>query len=92
MMRSGTIDIIEGFEYIQSLPTTVSAALRHNVGDHVEPTKTVAQRIGEFNIKTASILEMKSVIRDIYDHLKVLDDNGVDLACSKLDIENLWIG
>lgn len=92
MMHSGKIGSIEGFEYIQNLSTIISAALRHNVGDYVEPTKTVAQRIGEFNIRTDSILEMKSVIRDIYNHLKVLDDQGIDLACSKLDIENLWIG
>lgn len=92
MMKNGYISKIEGFDYIQSMPAIISAALRHNIGDTVEATRTVSQRIGEFNIKTDSIDEMKAAIRDIYEHLKVLNEQGTDLACSKLDIENLWIG
>lgn len=92
MMKSGRISRIEGFDYIGKMPSIISAALRHNVGDMVEATGTVAQRIGEFNLKTDSVAEMKVAVQDVYDNLKVFDEAGDDLACSKLDMNTLWIG
>lgn len=89
MMHDGKIASIEGMDYIKQMPTVVSAALRHNVGDIVSPTRTVHQRIGEINIKTKSIDEMIDSINDIYNHLKVFNEDGEDLACSKLDVEGI---
>lgn len=89
MIHPGHIRDIVGFDYIQSQPYVVSASLRHFAGETVEATRTVNQRIGEFNIKTNSVSEMKKAILDVYDHLQVFNDRGEDLMCSKIDVHTI---
>lgn len=92
MVRAGKISRIDGFDYIKNRDYIVSAALRHNVGDIVEGTRTVNQRSGEFNIKTISIEGMKNAIKEIYSKLKIYDQHNAEMSCSQLDIDSMWIG
>lgn len=92
MMKAGKIQHIAGMEYINSMPSVVSAALRHSDGETVEATKTVNQRVGEYNLRTNSIEEMKQAIQEIYDNLKVYDEEGNDLMVSKLNLEVVKLG
>lgn len=89
MMKQGKISKIVGFDKIVNMPEVVSAALRHEEGEMVEATKTVNQRVGEINIKTDSIEQMAFVIREIYDVLDVLDENGRSLVVSKLPVKEV---
>lgn len=90
MIRSGKISKIEGFDLIKKQKFLVSGALRHRENEFVEATKTVNQRIGEFNICTNSVQEMKNAIRFIYDNLKVFDENGNSMMCSYLDLDAIF--
>lgn len=89
MMKPGKIAKIEGFELIQNQSFIISAALRHGVSDVVDETHTVSQRIGEFNIVSDSLQDMKKAIKFVYDNLKIYDEKGNLLNCSYLDLENI---
>lgn len=89
MVRSGLIKKIIGEDYIKSLPQVVSYAFRHQEGEFVKATKTVNQRIGEINILTKDLDDLKQVISGIYDHLTVLDENGENMIVSKVDLSQL---
>ena len=81
--------ISEGFDFIKNQSFIISAALRHDVSDVVDETHTVSQRIGEFNIVSDSLQDMKKAIKFVYDNLKIYDEKGNLLNCSYLNLENI---
>ncbi len=88
-LKPGKISRIEGFEELKQHPNFVSISKSYNVGDEVKETKDVRQRFGEFCIVSDSFEEMKRILDDVFEKLKVLDDKGENMLIEVFNTNKL---
>ncbi len=88
-LKPGKIAEISGIDEIKSRPDVVSAFVKMEEGEIVEPCHNVNQRLCEIDIVTDSVEKMQETINWIYSTLKVTDEQGNDMVTSKFDVKFL---
>ncbi len=76
LVRIGTIKIIKGLDKISALPDVVSVNPSYREGDVVNEEGTLKQIICRFYIVSENKQRLRATILQIYNELKVLDENG----------------
>lgn len=84
-LSAGKIGKMEGFEEVKSDKAVVSLCPRCEVGEKIEWTFNVNQRMAEVDIVCDTTEKLKSKIDDIQKTLKVLDTNGKDMTYEYFD-------
>lgn len=85
----GTISAVTDKKELLEIPGVEFVSFRHDVGDKIEFTGNVNQRIAEFNIYGETPEQLKDTITQVEEKLKVLDTDGKDMVFCKFDI-NTW--
>ena len=88
-ITKGVITSITDKEMLMAIPGVRYVSFRHFVGDVVEFTGTVNQRVAEFNILGESPVDLKNTVSSVQETLKVFNENGEDMVFCKFDI-NTW--
>ena len=83
--RPGKICKFDGMKIISSNPCVLSASKRYHCGETVPASGDVRQRVAEFVVFLPNREAIHSFISDVYDNLKIEDENGNDMIISKLD-------
>ena len=86
MVGPGVIASIEGDAAIKANKNVISGSFRRFVGERIERTGDVKQRLGEYNILAKTKEELRETIRFVEDTLVVRDTEGRDMFISKPDV------
>lgn len=86
-IKDGEITYITPKEELIRISGVEYVSFRHKVGDRVELTGTVNQRIAEFNICGKTPQGLKKTIGDVEERFKVLDKNNTDMVFCKFDAD-----
>ena len=81
--KPGTISVYEGFDELKNHPNVVSVSKRTKVGETVPASGNVQQRIAEVVVLAPDRDSIPSLVDYVYNNIKVLDENGVDMIVSK---------
>lgn len=84
-LRAGKIAEIEGLEEIKKHPNVVSVFERFKLNDEIKSTHNVNQRFGEIDIVCDSNRQIAEVSKQIFDLLKIKDENGLNMIVSDFD-------
>lgn len=87
-INAGVIAKITSVEKLREISGVKYVSFRHKVGDEIELTGTVNQRIAEFNIYGTSSEEIKKTINEINSTFEVLDTKGESMLFCRFDAEN----
>ncbi len=87
-IKAGKITKITSEEDLLKIPGVQKISFRRKIGDVMEFTGDVNQRIAEVNLLADNSEEMKKVIQEVNDKLIVLDEKNKDIVFSKFKIEN----
>ena len=89
-VRAGVIGAIEGFERIREDFRVTSAVLNKGVGDRIEQTGDVRQRVAEF----VGYVKNKDDAVDFYKYivktLRISDESGKDMVVSRVDFNGAF--
>lgn len=88
-INTGTITDITNRDELLEIPGVQYVSLRHKVGDRIEFTGTVNQRIAEFNIYGEIPDDIRKTVSEVEEKLVVLDEEKRDMVFCKFDI-NTW--
>ena len=89
IVKKGKIYKIEGLEEIEKMKEIFGYTLRHQVGEQIEYTYNVNQRIAEIDIVALSKDEMRSAIQKIKKLFRVYDEDGNNMIYSEFDEEHI---
>lgn len=84
-LRAGKITEIEGLEEIRKHPNVVSVFERFKLNDEIKSTHNVNQRFGEIDIVCDSNKQIAEVSKQIFELLKIRDENGLNMIVSDFD-------
>lgn len=84
-LKAGKICEIEGLEEIRKHPNVVSVFERFKVNDEIKSTHNVNQRFAEIDIVCDNNKQMAEVCKQIFDLLKIRDENGKNMIVSGFD-------
>lgn len=87
VIDAGVIAKITDSAALLEIPGVRFVSFRHKVGDAIERTGTVNQRIAEFNIFGKTPEDVRKTVADVEDRLVVLDESGRDMVFCKFDID-----
>lgn len=88
-IRAGTIKEITPIEKLLNIDGVCYVSLRHNVGETIEFTGNVNQRIAEINIYGETPQSVRNTVQKAEDTFVVLDEHDTDMVFCKFDI-NDW--
>lgn len=87
---SGIIGKIEGLDIISKNSNVIDIQIKRNVGEKIESTGDIRQRIGEISILcNRNIKEMKNIIDFINKNLIVKDTNGNNMLISQFTSDSV---
>lgn len=78
--QSKKISDISGWDYIQSLPEVIDATTYYKLGEEIGPQGTTASIFARIHVVASDDVEMTRIINNIKDHLKVLDETGLNIV------------
>ena len=88
-VNAGTISSITDKDTLMSIDGVLNVAFRHHVGETIDFTGTVSQRIAEFNILGATHESVIQTVNEVEDTLSVLNEQGQEMVFCKFDT-NKW--
>ena len=88
-LKPGKIVSIKGSDELKDDPEFISFSKAYSAGDEVKETRDVRQRFGEFCIVTENFASLKKLLRNLYNNLKVTDENGENMLIELFDIEKI---
>lgn len=88
-INAGCIAEMTSKKELLSIPGVEFVSFRHEIGDKIEFTGTVNQRIAEFNIYGTDPDDIRDTISQVESSLRVVDQDGNDMIFCKFDI-NTW--
>ncbi len=83
LLNPGTIKEIIGLENVLEMPGVLTFVQSKKEGDCIEATGNYGQMLGRFNIVCQNEAELNNTIQFIYDTLKIMSTNGMDLIRSR---------
>ncbi len=86
-VKKGEIKSISASEELLNIDGVKYVTYRHQVGDIIENTKDVNQRIAEINILGSSREEINNTVGKVYDTLQVMNINGNNMVFDKFSME-----
>lgn len=89
IVNKGEISEVTSKKELLSIPGVQFVSFRHEIGDKIEFTGTVNQRIAEFNILGETPRDIRETVQAVEDKLKVIDSEGKDMLFCKFDLD-LW--
>lgn len=87
-IQSGTISWITDKNELLNIPGVAFVSFRHCVGEKIDFTGTVNQRVAEINILADAPETLRKTVTQVENTLKVLDEEGKDMVFDKFDIQN----
>ena len=87
-IQSGTISQITDKNELLNIPGVAFVSFRHCVGEKIDFTGTVNQRVAEINILADAPETLRKTVTQVENTLKVLDEEGKDMVFDKFDIQN----
>lgn len=84
-VHPGKIAVFEGLEEIASNNCVFSATQRYNVGDVIQPSGDINQRVAEFVAYLPNKDSIQEFLSLVYENLKIIDDQGNNMIISKLE-------
>ena len=88
-LNSGKIASITPEEDLLEIPGVENITYRHVIGDNIEISGDVNQRIAEINLWISSKQDLVRVTKDVYRTLCVKNENGVNLINNQFDPEQV---
>lgn len=85
--EGGTIGSIVGLDYASQNAHVINITQKHFVGDYIDNIGTLNQNFCRMHIVADSVDEMRSVIADLQDRVRVLDIDGRDITLAGMDAE-----
>ena len=85
LVRKGKICKIEGLDEIERMKGVHSYTLRHQVGEEIEYTHNVNQRMAEIDLIAGSKEELRNTISQVKKYLKVFDEQNENMIYSEFD-------
>ena len=82
-IKKGKIKSISPIDNLLKINGVEYVTYRHKVGDVVDDTKDVNQRIAEINILGTTKEKINNTIKDVYDILQVLDVKGNNMILDR---------
>lgn len=79
LIKTGTIGHVSGIEEIRNLPFVTKVTQMSKDGDTISLAATVQQIICKVSMKLTKDLPLKTALRQIYELIKVCDNNGNDM-------------
>lgn len=86
--RKGIIGRLDGVDEIARHPYVFSAYARHKVGDCIENSGDVTQRVAEFCAYIPKEGSIEDFANFVYSTIRVEDENGEDMIISKVSIKD----
>lgn len=87
-IRSGVISQMTDKKAILDIPGVEFVSFRHTIGEKIDFTGTVNQRIAEINILADAPEALRKTVTKVEDTLKVLDTEGNDMVFDKFNIQD----
>ncbi|MCR5304304.1 MAG: hypothetical protein K6E33_07050 [Lachnospiraceae bacterium] len=88
-VRPGTIGRIEGMDYAACDPHVLNITQEHGPGTVIDRPGTAQQNFARMHLFADSREEMKTVIKDLQEHVIAYDDKGNDMMLKGLDPESI---
>ena len=87
-IRNGKIKKITNREEILNIEGVKYITYRRKEGDVMTFSGDVNQRVGEINLTSNCVSEIKKIINEVNHKLKVIDEENNDMIFSKFNVEN----
>lgn len=88
-IKAGKIAEIKGYESLNNDKRIVSMLKRADIGDEIEWTYNVNQRLSEIDILCESESDLKETLNKIQNSIEVYDENGKDMIFRKFDTSRI---
>ena len=88
-IKSGKIERIDGLTNLNCNRHIFSVLQRHHVGDIIDWSYNVNQRIAEIDVVADSTQELKELILDIQKKFNVFDENSNSMLFEEFDVERI---
>lgn len=82
--KPGKIAHFSGMKEVASHPWVFSSSQRYRCGEVIPATGDIKQRVAEFVAELPSKEREKEFVDFVYEHIKILDENGLDMIVSKV--------
>ena len=82
--KPGKIAQIFGMEEVSAHPWVFSFSQKYRCGETIPATGDIKQRVAEFIVELPSKNKVKEFVDFAYLHIKVLDENGLDMIVSRV--------
>lgn len=89
LLRNGFISSIEGLEDVKRLDNVIHIYQGHFVGEKMTKVADFSQILCRIHMVADDTNTIKSTIREIYNLLKVIDENGEDMIICRMDLERI---
>ena len=90
VIREGKIKEIKGIDEIKNMPEVVCYTIRHEVGDVVEFTGNLNQRIAEIDIIADNVEHLKQTIDKVLNTLKVIAENNENMMFGNINTSIIY--
>lgn len=91
LARPGTISRVEGIKKLEDMPEIIGVTQWHFQGETITPEMrgTLPQTVVRISLKGDSKEKLLQTINNVYDCIKVYDENGEDMLLTPHDLEDL---